>query len=196
MNTPDTKTLEGGRARSQRLLVSAARVAVAVVALSLSAGIAIPVGPVPFTLQILVLGIVVATMPAGEAVCAVASYLALGALGAPVFSGYVGGIVRLIGPSGGFLYGFLPAVAAGAALRARLERTRLPFAAAVFAALLVFIALSYFFGWAHLVVVGQMEPAAAFAIACAPFIVCDLVKAGMATGVAVSVRGARKRRAK
>ena len=196
MNAPDTKTLEGGRAKSHRLLVSAARVAVAVVALSLSAGLAVPVGPVPFTLQILVLGIVVATMPAAEAVCAVASYLALGALGAPVFSGYVGGIVRLIGPSGGFLYGFLPAVAAGAALRGRLERTRLPHAAAVFVALLVFIAVAYFFGWAHLVVVGQMEPAAAFAVACAPFIVCDLVKAGMATGVAVSMRAGRSRHTK
>ncbi len=196
MNTPETKALESGRAKSRRLLVSAARVGLAVVALSLSAGIAIPVGPVPFTLQILVLGIVVATMPVGEAVCAVASYLALGALGAPVFSGYVGGLVRLIGPSGGFLYGFLPAVAAGAALRSRLERTRLPFAAAVLVALLAFIAVAYFFGWAHLVVVGQMEPAAAFAVACAPFIVCDLVKAGMATGVAVSLRAGKKRHAK
>lgn len=196
MNVSETKALEPARARSRRLLASAARVAAAIVALSLSAGIAIPVGPVPFTLQILVLGIIVAVMPAGEAVCAVVSYLALGALGAPVFSGGVGGIVRLVGPSGGFLYGFAPAVAVGVALRGRLERTRLPHAASVLAALLAFIAVAYFFGWAHLVVVGQMEPAAAFAVACAPFVACDLVKAGMACAVAVSLRAGRARRAK
>lgn len=194
MNAHETKIIESGRARSRRLLVSAARVGVAVVALSLSAGIAVPVGPVPFTLQILVLGVVVAVMPAGEAVCAVASYLALGALGAPVFSGYAGGLARLLGPSGGFLYGFLPAAAAGAGLRCLLGRTRLPYPAAVLAAVLACIAVAYLFGWAHLVVVGQMGPAAAFSVACAPFIVCDLVKAGMACGVAVSLRGVRERR--
>ncbi len=196
MNTPKAQTLEGGRAKARRILAPALRVVAVVAALSLTAGIAIPVGPVPFTLQVLVLGIVVATMPAGEAVCAFAAYLALGAFGAPVFSGYVGGIVRLIGPSGGFLYGFLPAAAAGSFLRCRLGRTRVPYAVGVFAAVVAAIAIAYLFGWAHLVVVGQMEPAAAFAVACAPFILCDLVKAGMACGVAVSLRGAKKRRVK
>lgn len=38
---------------------------------------------------------------------AVAVYLLLGAAGLPVFSGFTGGIGRLVGPTGGFLWGFL-----------------------------------------------------------------------------------------
>ena len=38
---------------------------------------------------------------------AVAVYLLLGAAGLPVFSGFTGGIGRFVGPTGGFLWGFL-----------------------------------------------------------------------------------------
>ncbi|MBQ3154831.1 MAG: biotin transporter BioY, partial [Clostridia bacterium] len=37
-------------------------------------------------------------------------YLVLGAVGVPVFAGFRGGIAQLVGPTGGFLFGFLPAV--------------------------------------------------------------------------------------
>ncbi|MBQ6824869.1 MAG: biotin transporter BioY [Clostridia bacterium] len=44
----------------------------------------------------------------------VAVYLLLGAVGLPVYSSFGGGIGWLLGPSGGFLWGFLPlAVACG-----------------------------------------------------------------------------------
>jgi biotin transport system substrate-specific component len=46
--------------------------------------------------------------------CALGIYLAAGALGAPVFAGATGGFVRFLGPTGGFLIGYLfCAVAAG-----------------------------------------------------------------------------------
>ncbi len=38
---------------------------------------------------------------------AVGVYLLLGAAGLPVFSGFTGGIGRFVGPTGGFLWGFL-----------------------------------------------------------------------------------------
>ena len=40
----------------------------------------------------------------------VALYLFLGSFGLPVFSGLQGGFQQLVGPTGGFLYGFLPMV--------------------------------------------------------------------------------------
>jgi biotin transport system substrate-specific component len=43
-------------------------------------------------------------------VASVASYLALGLAGAPVFHGGTGGPAVLLGPTGGYLLGFLPAV--------------------------------------------------------------------------------------
>lgn len=36
------------------------------------------------------------------------SYILLGVVGAPVFSGFSGGIHHLLGPNGGFIFGFLP----------------------------------------------------------------------------------------
>ena len=39
---------------------------------------------------------------------AVAVYLLLGAVGAPVFAGFRGGVSALLGPTGGYLIGYLP----------------------------------------------------------------------------------------
>ena len=41
---------------------------------------------------------------------AVLVYIALGAVGIPVFSGFQGGFSVLLGPTGGFIFGFLPMV--------------------------------------------------------------------------------------
>ncbi len=48
-------------------------------------------------------------------VLSAAAYLLLGAAGLPVFSGFTGGVGRLFGPTGGFLWGFL-LLAAGCGL--------------------------------------------------------------------------------
>lgn len=39
-----------------------------------------------------------------------ASYLLTGAMGLPVFAGGTGGITKFVGPTGGYLLGYLPAV--------------------------------------------------------------------------------------
>ena len=49
-------------------------------------------------------------------------YLLLGAAGAPVFSGFRGGISALLGPTGGYLWGFLAACAVYWILERRLPR--------------------------------------------------------------------------
>lgn len=73
--------------------------------------VSIPVGPVPITLQTLF--ILLAGILGGRKIglAAVAVYLALGAMGLPVFSGGTGGFARFVSPTGGFLLSWLPAVA-------------------------------------------------------------------------------------
>jgi len=44
------------------------------------------------------------------ALASVAVYLLTGTLGLPVFAGGMGGIGRIVGPTGGYLIGYLPAV--------------------------------------------------------------------------------------
>ncbi len=45
-----------------------------------------------------------------EACASIAVYIALGAVGIPVFSGFQGGLPRILGPTGGFMLGFFPLV--------------------------------------------------------------------------------------
>lgn len=69
--------------------------------------IAIPIGDIPVTLQTLGVCLVSALLGAKRAFFAVAAYLLLGLAGVPVFAGFTGGAAKLIGPTGGYLVGFL-----------------------------------------------------------------------------------------
>lgn len=69
--------------------------------------IAIPIGPVPIVLQNLFVMLAALMLGARWATISVGIYLFAGAIGFPVFSGATGGIARFIGPTGGYLIGFL-----------------------------------------------------------------------------------------
>jgi len=69
----------------------------------------VPFSPVPYTLQtffVLFSGFILG--PRGGAMSQVI-YLLMGCVGIPVFSGFSAGPGALIGPTGGFLIGFIPA---------------------------------------------------------------------------------------
>lgn len=68
------------------------------------AQITLPIGPVPFTLQNLAIGLVATLFRPREAVLALALYLLLGGIGLPVFAGGGAGFHVLIGPSAGYLW--------------------------------------------------------------------------------------------
>lgn len=91
-----------------------ARLVVAVVAVALSAQVSIPVPgtPVPQSLQTLAVVIVGAWLGPRDGALAVALYIVVGALGLPVFADGAGGPGHLVGPTLGYLVGFV----AGAAL--------------------------------------------------------------------------------
>jgi biotin transport system substrate-specific component len=73
--------------------------------LSLSAHMKVPFYPVPMTLQTLVVLLIGMTYGVRLGGITILSYLLLGALGAPVFSGGAG-VAYLVGPTGGYLAGF------------------------------------------------------------------------------------------
>lgn len=72
--------------------------------------IAIPVGPVPIVLQNFFVLLCALLLGSRWGVASVGIYLLAGMLGLPVFAGGTGGIGRIIGPTGGYLLGYLPAV--------------------------------------------------------------------------------------
>lgn len=78
---------------------------------SLGAYIAIPIPgtPVPVVMQNLFILLGALLLGPIWGLAATVLYLALGALGLPVFAGGTGGLARFFGPTGGFLLGYLPA---------------------------------------------------------------------------------------
>lgn len=89
----------------------AGKIAVAILCLYLAAQISFPLpgASVPQTAQTLAVLLVAVLLGPVDAVVAVGAYIALGLAGLPVFTSGEGGIGRLIGPSGGYLVGFLAA---------------------------------------------------------------------------------------
>lgn len=70
--------------------------------------IAIPIGAVPVSLSLFVVCLAAALSGPAGGTTAVGIYIALGAVGLPVFAGFTGGIGRIVGPTGGFILGYLP----------------------------------------------------------------------------------------
>lgn len=77
------------------------------VLLAISAQIQVPMFPVPMTLQTLTVTLIGLTYGRRLATATVLSYLAEGAMGLPVFANGNTGAVALIGPTSGFLWGFV-----------------------------------------------------------------------------------------
>jgi len=65
--------------------------------------------PMPMTLQTLVVLMIGAACGWRLGVATILAYLAIGALGLPVFAGPVGGLAPLSGATAGFLFGFVVA---------------------------------------------------------------------------------------
>lgn len=73
----------------------------------LLAQISIMTPSVPITLQILGIALCGYTLSLKSALGCVVTYIALGALGLPVFSSFRGGVQIILGPTGGFIIGFI-----------------------------------------------------------------------------------------
>ena len=67
----------------------------------------VPVSPVVLSFQTVAVGLTALILSPGQCAWAMVLYLVMGALGLPVFSGGTSGIGKLLGPTGGFYFGFL-----------------------------------------------------------------------------------------
>ena len=69
--------------------------------------ISLTVMAVPFTMQTFAVFAVLMTIGGRRGTLSIICYLLLGAVGIPVFAGFKGGFGVLLGPTGGFLIGFI-----------------------------------------------------------------------------------------
>lgn len=155
-------------------------------AASAAGEIPIPGTPVPITLQTFVVMLAALMLPWRQAGAAIALYLTAGALGLPVFAGGAS-TMALIGPSAGFLFGFLPAAAVTSLLKGEAHTDSLKggmlTAVRYFGAALVgCIAVDYLFGFViQSAVTGASLPVVA--LASTGFVVGDVIKAAVASAI-------------
>ena len=77
------------------------------VLIALAARVSVPMIPVPMTLQTLAILVVGLLFGARLGAATLLAYLGEGAMGLPVFAGGNGGFAYMMGPTGGFLAGFV-----------------------------------------------------------------------------------------
>ena len=164
------------------------RVALMAAFTAVAAQIAIPLEPVPFTLQVLAVVLTGLLLGPRYGALAMAIYLLVGAVGIPVFSGFRGGLGILLGDTGGYLLAYplaaaLAGVAAGAVANA--PRRRALIVGFLWGSLA--LAVIYALGAAWLMVLAGLSPGAALVAGVLPFVVFDLIKVGLANLVAVAV---------
>jgi len=144
-----------------------------------SAKVSVPFFPVPMTMQVFAVLLLGLGLGAPLAVASVALYLAQGAMGLPVFQGTPEkgiGLLYMVGPTGGFLAGFL-AAALVTGLAADRGLARGPIGATL--AGLLGVALIYGLGLAWLgTLLGWDKPILAYGFW--PFILGDLLKVVLA----------------
>lgn len=159
--------------------------------LAVGAAIQLPLGPVPFTLQTLMLVLIALILSPKEAVVAVGGYLLLGMVGLPVFAGFKGGIGVLFGPTGGFLVGFLAAVLINMAfcgLFARRVRSLRQSLALDIGSTAILLLTSYSLGCLWFAVSTGATIALALSYCVIPFVLPDIIKAAAAFSCAQPIR--------
>ena len=147
---------------------------------ALSAQIVIPIGPVPITGQTFAVLLTGALLGSRLGAITMIVYLLEGAIGLPFFSGAHGGILHLLGPTGGYLVAF-PAGAfiTGAFAEHGWDRKFLTAAAAMAIGSIV-IMLS---GWLWFSLVMKTSPAITLFATVLKFIPGDLIKISLAAAV-------------
>lgn len=83
-----------------------AYIALMAVLISVCSWLSVPAA-IPFTMQTFAVFTALLLLGGKRGSIAVAVYIALGAVGLPVFSGFTGGVGKLMGPSGGYIFGFV-----------------------------------------------------------------------------------------
>ena len=143
-------------------VMKAALVVFGSVLLAASAQFKIPLYPVPITGQTLVVLLIGMTYGSRLGGITIAAYLLEGALGLPVFAGGAAGVAVLMGPTGGYLFGFfLAGIAMGYLAELGMGRT----AASTVAAMVIGNCLIYlcgalwlanFIGFGHAIAAGVL----------------------------------------
>lgn len=170
--------------QDQRKLKTMIIIALFAAIIGVLAQITIPLPLVPITGQTLAIGLAATILGARHGTYAVILYLIIGSVGVPVFAEFTGGVAKLVGPTGGYLIGFIPTAFV---IGLYMEKLGFTFKNAVIANIIgMFIALA--FGTAWLKIAADLSWTAAIASGMTPFLIVGVIKAVLASWIGIIVR--------
>lgn len=144
----------------------------------------VPIGPVPVSLATLVIYFSVFVLGWQRALIATSIYLLIGIAGLPVFSGFGSGIGKIVGPTGGYLLGYLfMIIPCGLFLQIKSEKPWMNYLLR-FVGMVLGTAVLYAFGTAWFCFSTGSELWTALLTCVFPFILGDLVKIVLALVIA------------
>ena len=141
----------------------------------------IPIGMVPMSLTNLVIYLTIILLDKKRATISVAVYLLIGFVGLPVFAGFTGGAGKLLGPTGGYLMGYLVLSLVAGMILEKVERAKM-------------LALSmgtiglYLIGTLWLMFQSKLSFMSALTVGVLPFVVFDVIKILIAVVLGNSIR--------
>ena len=156
-----------------------------------AAPFSITIGPVPLTLATLIVYIAAGSLDWKYGVLSVVLYIALGAVGIPVFSNFEGGFHKIAGLTGGFIIGYIPCALASGLIPSLFRNKPWMYALGM----VIGTALLYTCGVAWYMLQTRATAAASIAVCAAPFLPGDAVKITAAYITAPRLRNALLRTA-
>lgn len=147
--------------------------------------ISIPLPTVPITLQTMGVCLIAGLLGLKKGTLATVIYIALGAIGVPVFSGFTGGVGIILGQTGGYIIGFIFTALIVGFASDKFKGRLLP----LILSMVIGILVCYAFGtaWFAVVYAKSNEPASLLTILgwCVfPFLLPDAVKVAVAAVLA------------
>ena len=151
--------------------------------------LSIPIGPVPVTLTNFVIYLAIMLLGMKLSTLSFIVYLLLGTVGLPVFSGFSGGIAKLLGPTGGYLVGFILVALVGGFFFEKSKGQPVITGIGMFLGLVI----AYVLGTAWFVFQMQVDVAHALTVCVWPFVPFDIIKIVVAVIIGKIVRKALRK---
>lgn len=150
--------------------------------------ITFPFSPVPVSLATLMLYLSAYILGRRDAVISCGIYLLIGLVGLPVFSGFTGGIGKVLGPTGGYMIGYLFLTYISGWLIEKWSQNTMQSYMMQVLGMLLGTTVCYLFGSIWLAYQSKMNLTAALAVGAIPFIPGDVVKIAAALLIGINVR--------
>lgn len=162
------------------------KMALLVALLFVAAFIAVPLPftPAMITMTTLVFNLTAFLLPPKQTLIVCVVYTLCGAAGLPVFTGGVGGLGKLFGPTGGFIFAFIVAYPLVSMFKGKVRSFWHYVAAGVF----IGIPITYIGGVLGMMIVLHMSLWPAIVAGALPFIPGDILKTIVAAFIALKIR--------